>query len=419
MTGSGHRYFGFFERLALCAGAVVCSQAAMAAPEKTTTIPVVPIRAEANDVWGSTKIDLSGYVKLDVLYSRFSEGEVAQGTGRDFYLPNSIPVSAGTGSARNFLDFQAKETRLVIKTETPFEGHKVGTHLEADFIVSQGAGNELVTNAYNPGLRRAFITFDNLLVGQDWSTFQNMATVPETLDFVAFPSDGTVFIRQPQIRYTWNSFQFSLENPETSVLPGGGGPVTATNDSRLPDVVVRYNFKFGENGEFSLAGLARQLAVENPAVGGDAPVAAVDSTSGGGGVSLAGKIAFGADDLKFQVTSGKGLGRYVALGTSADAVLINGELEGIDILAAFVAYKHAWNDQWRSTVTASTFSADNELAETGGAVTSNMSSFSANLLYSPVQRLTFGVEFRHANRETESEADGSLDRLQFSSKFSF
>ncbi|TMP26646.1 porin, partial [Pseudoalteromonas rubra] len=44
---------------------------------------------------------------------------------------------------------------------------------------------------------------------------------------------------------------------------------------------------------------------------------------------------------------------------------------------------------------------------------------SANLLYSPVKKLTFGVEFKHAERETESGADGDLDRLQFSAKYAF
>lgn len=367
---------------------------------------------------GDTTVSVSGYVKLDMLYSRFSEGEVAQGPGRDFYLPNAIPVSGGNGESRSFFDMHAKETRLIVKSETPLDGHKLGTHIEIDFIVNQGAGNELVTNAYNPGFRRAFITYDHWLLGQDWSTFQNMATAPENLDFVAFPSDGTVFVRQPQLRYTLGGLQIALENPETSVLPGGGGAVAASNDARLPDLVLRYNFKLGDS-EFAVAALGRQLAVKNPAAAGPPAVDAVDDTATAAGVSVSGKIPLGGDDLKFQITSGDGLGRYVALGTSADAVLNSGQLEAIGITAGYLAYKHAWNPQWRSTLTASHFSADNDSALTGAAVTAQVTGYSANLLYSPVAKLTFGVEYRHATREVESGADGSLDRLQFSSKYAF
>ena len=127
----------------------------------------------------------------------------------------------------------------------------------------------------------------------------------------------------------------------------------------------------------------------------------------------------GQDDLKFMVTHGEGIGRYVALGTAADTVIDGTDIDRIGITAGYVAYKHQWTPKLRSTLTASTFSADNEIALTGGAVTKSVTSFSGNLLYSPVAKLSFGVEYRHAEREVESGADGSLDRLQFSTKYSF
>ncbi|MDP3858605.1 MAG: DcaP family trimeric outer membrane transporter [Stagnimonas sp.] len=385
-----------------------------AAPAVTAAAPPVPAKAGEAKL-GDTKLTWGGYVKADAMYSRFSEGEVAQGSGRDFYLPNSIPVSAGGGDSREFFDAHAKETRLFLKTETALDGHKLGTHIEFDFIVSQGAGTEVVTNAYNPGLRRAFVTYDNWLLGQEWSTFQNLGALPETLDFVAFPSEGTVFVRQPQVRYTRGGLQLALENPETSVLPGGGGAVAGDGDSSIPDAIARYNFKLGAT-ELTLAGLLRQLRVENPAAGA---AAAVKDSRTGGGLSFSGRIPLGKDDLKFMLTSGDGIGRYVALGTSADAVLSAGELDSIGITAGYLAYKHQWSPQWRSTLTASAFEADNDIALTGGAVTKSVRSYSGNLLYSPVAKLTFGVEYRHASREVVSGADGDLDRLQFSTKYSF
>ena len=46
--------------------------------------------------------------------------------------------------------------------------------------------------------------------------------IPEDLDF-AGAAEGIVFIRQPQVRFSWNKWQFALENPETVVT----SPITA------------------------------------------------------------------------------------------------------------------------------------------------------------------------------------------------
>jgi len=362
---------------------------------------------------GETALSWGGYVKLDVLYSRFSEGEVPQSTARDTYVPSAIPVSSGGGDSYDVLDFHAKETRLFVKTETPLDnGMKLGSHIEFDFIVNQGAGNEVVTNAYNPGLRRAFLTYGNWLLGQEWSTFQNLGAIPETLDFVAFPTDGTVFDRQPMIRYTAGSFAIAAENPETTV--NAAGTVSAKNDSQVPDVVARWIGKFGAEGNLGLAGIVRQLSVDDAASGGP------DATTVGYGISASGRIPLGPrDDIRFMANWGEGIGRYIGLGIAADAAVDGDDLEAIGIVAGYVAYRHAWTDQWRSTVTVSTFQADNDVALTTDGVTKSVVSGSANLLYSPAKPLTFGVEYRHAEREVESGADGALDRLQFSAKYLF
>ena len=46
-------------------------------------------------------------------------------------------------------------------------------------------------------------------------------------------------------------------------------------------------------------------------------------------------------------------------------------------------------------------------------------SYSANLLYSPEKKMTFGVEYKVGERETESGADGDINRLQLSAKYVF
>lgn len=371
--------------------------------------------AEVGDVtltWG-------GYIKLDTLYSRFSDGAVAQGTGRDTYIPNQIPVAVGGADddSHTYLDFHAKETRLFLKADTAVEGHKLGGYLEMDFIVAQGTnGNESVTNAYNPGLRRAYITFDNWLLGQDWSTFQNMGAIPEVLDFIAFPTDGTVFERQPMIRYTAGAFVFAVENPETTVATNNGGPGYANTDDAnlLPDFVARYNFKAGAS-DFTIAALAREL-VDKGQVGG------VSDKAVGYGASFSGKIPLGAskNDVRFMLNGGDGIGRYLALNTVGDAVIdSDGKLDPIRIFSGYLALRHPWTDKTRSSIGVSYFSADTDSGELGAGATEKVQSAFVNLLYSPVTKLTVGAELRYAQRETVVSEKGDLMRLQMSAKYSF
>ncbi|MGH8444972.1 MAG: DcaP family trimeric outer membrane transporter, partial [Solimonas sp.] len=332
--------------------------------------------------------------------------------------------SDGSGESHSTLDFQAKETRLFIRTDTMIDGHKLGTLVEFDFISGQinqtingaatGSGNENVTNAYNPALRRAYITYDNWLLGQDWTTFQNLNAIPETLDFVAFPSDGTVFARQPQVRYSNGGFAIAVENPETTVSGVG-----STDDNILPDLTARYGFKLG-TAELMVAGLLRQLKIDNPAVVGPPAVPKRDDDAVGGGVSLSGKIPLGKDDIRFMFTGGDGIGRYVALGTATDAVADGSELDTVSLFAGYIAYRHPWSTQLRSTLALSGISIDNDKALVNTATTTkSVYSAAVNLLYSPVKPLTLGVEYRHAKREVENGNDGALDRLQFSAKYLF
>lgn len=352
---------------------------------------------------GNTEVTLGGFVKLDFIYSQYDSGESAP-LGRDFYVPGLIPVGNGPSTSR--FDAHAKETRLVFATVTDFNGYKVGSYIEADFIVSQGAGDERVTNAYNPGLRRAYITFGGFLAGQDWSTFQNLVALPDTLDFVAWPSDGTPFMRQALLRYTTGGFDISLENPETTITNDVGGRITPDQNT-MPDLVARYRFNVG-NASMSVAGLARQLRSD------------ANGTEAGYGLSFAGKIPLGKNDIRFTLSGGDGIGRYLALNTVNDVQIDgNGGLDTINMINGFIAYRHVWTEQWRSTLALSALSADHDVLLTGTGVTKSVQTASVNLLYSPVAPLTLGGEVRYAEREVENGDKGDLTRFQFSVKYSF
>lgn len=375
-------------------------------------------KAEAPAAVSSTRFSLKGYVKADALFSRFSAGEVTEtNVLRDFYSPSAIPV--GTAPDSTVFDAHAKQTRLIFGTETPVDGKAIKTHVELDFM-SAIDGNERVSNGYEPELRHAFVQYDRWLVGQTWTNVMDVASLPDSLDFIG-PTEGALFARQPQVRYTQGGLSLSAENAETTVT-GLTGVCTTTptntcnftsGDNRLPDLTARYVWK-GSFGHLSLGGLVREMATHDGTTGST-------RRATGAGLSFSGKLKAGdASDVRFMVTSGSGIGRYVGLNIVNDVVQdAAGELEAIDLTAGFVALHHQWSPRLRSMASVSMFTADNPVAKTGTGATKSIDSMMANLIWTPVDKLDVGIELTHATRETEDGKDGSLDRVQFSSKYSF
>ena len=68
--------------------------------------------------------------------------------------------------------------------------------------------------------------------------------------------------------------------------------------------------------------------------------------------TLSAKLKVGAqDDLRFMISGGDGVGRYIGLNFSNDAVLdASGELDAIGVIAGFAAYRHIWTPGWRSNL---------------------------------------------------------------------
>ncbi|PKG58200.1 porin [Shewanella sp. Choline-02u-19] len=361
-------------------------------------------------VLDNTDMQFGGYVKVDAMLSDYSNGAPGSGAiSRQFYVPGTIYGVDGNGS--QVIDFQARESRFNFKTITNIEGHKLTGFIELDFM-THADGNERVSNSYSPRIRHAFVSFDKWTFGQTWTTFQNPAALPENLDFVG-AAEGTPFVRQTQIRYTNGGFQFSVENPETTLNEYQTGSRMVSGSGMVPDFVARYNIKTDGGTKLSLAGIGRQLNIETKQGGTQ-----LDSTALGYGVSLSGILPVGKDDIKFTATYGEGLGRYMALNyVNAGVIDSDGDIEAITSYGGFIAYRHWWNGKWRSSVTASAFSADNDVSLTGENVNKDSYSGYVNLLYSPIKPLTLGVEYMYAKNSKESGLEGELNRLMFSAKY--
>jgi hypothetical protein len=360
---------------------------------------------------GNTTVAYSGYVKVDAMTQRTSGGQLPDTSIlRDFLVPGAIPVG---GEASGFdTNFSARQTRFIFNTATDVgEEHKLESHIELDFLVTEG-GNERVSNSFVPRLRQGFITYDNWLVGQAWSTFMDVGALPDSIDFIGI-TPGTIFNRQPIIRWTNGGLQLAVEQPETVVTTPTGGRIEAGDDT-LPDFVARYNWT-GEWGRISLAGIARSLRISDDDFG-----TGNDSAFGYGG-ALSGKINIGErDDFRFSASYGDGIGRYVGVNLINDAAIDDqGNLDPIATYAGFGAYRHYWSDKLRSSAGAAYFKADNPVMFTTDQVSDESWNAFANLIWNPVAPLDIGIELLYAERALEDGQTGNLQRLQLSTRYNF
>ncbi|QDH71547.1 DcaP family trimeric outer membrane transporter [Marilutibacter alkalisoli] len=359
-----------------------------------------------------SRFSYGGFIKFDAMVTDTSDGKIADGSaGRLFYVPSTIPVVAnGTEPDTDpYTDFHAAFSRFWFAVDhTTDNDDKFRGYIEADLFGGGSAnlGNEVSTNTHGITIRHAFVTWNNWLAGQTWTNFQDLGSLPETVDFLGV-SDGTIFVRQAQLRYTNGPWSFSIENPHTLATNFGGTGRFSSGDNVLPDITARWNTK-GDWGHFSVAGLLRQFK-------------AGDETATGASVSVAGKFNLGAnDDIRYMANYGQGLGRYFAFGQGTDVVLDAGsDLEPINAYGGFIGWRHAFNPQLRSNIIFSAAYYDNDPSLTGWGVTERSHSIRANLIYSPFPKLDIGAEVTYGERALEDDREGDLKRFHTTVKYSF
>ncbi len=359
-----------------------------------------------------------GFIKFDAMVTDTSDGPIAEGSaGRMFYVPSTIPVTANGAEPDSdpYTDFHAAFSRFWFAADHTTEGgDKFRAFIEADMFGggTSNLGNEISTNTHGITLRHAYVSWNNWLAGQTWSNFQDVAALPEAVDFVGV-TEGTTFVRQAQIRYTNGPFSVALENPHTTVSDiATAARFNAGGSDSVPDVTARY-VTSGKWGHFSVAGLLRQLK-------------SGDESDTGAAISLSGRFNIGAsDDIRWMANYGSGIGRYLGFGLGTDTVVdANGNLHAQDGAGGFVAWRHAFNDKLRSNLMYSVAEFDNDRGLAGWgpgsfAATERAQSFHANLIYSPFPKLDIGAEIGWAERDLEDDRKGDLKRVQTTVKYSF
>ena len=374
-----------------------------------------------------TSVKIGGYFKVDGVYDIHGGG--IGGVASDFaeiYLK-------GQPRANRAGDFNAtvRQSQISVATITPTsEFGDLKTFISFDFYGGTN-GNGIYSNSYAPRVYLAYASMEHalggsLMVGDNWSTFMDLDSYPETLDFNG--PVGVAFIRQPQVRYTRNLgggsmllvsaeaayADFEGANPYPVYTAGGAASTNIINP--IPDFVAKYTYD-ASWGHLALAGVARYVKANT----GGATVSGLSGQTGvfGGGF-MGGLVVktIGADTINVQGVGGPGVGRYLYgeddSGGSAASLTYCGTnvvacgLRATTAYGATASYQHYWTDKVRSNFVGGFAHYNNEFPDNPSGSVNTLYSAFANIIYSPVPHTDIGLEFIYGKKVVDASPGAGI-----------
>ncbi|MFU8835066.1 DcaP family trimeric outer membrane transporter [Roseovarius autotrophicus] len=383
--------------------------------ELTDRLEKLEGRGHVNVAPGTT-LTFGGYTKLDLIF------DVDQGMGDTTNVLGLNPDARDDGGFRA----HARQTRFNFKSETQTERGPLITFFEIDFFGT--ANNQVLSNSNEPRLRHAYGQWNGWTAGQTWSTFMPIEVYPNTVDFQG--PTGLPFIRQAQLRYTFNAtpnlkIDLALENSEFSgrgmvsdgmgfnvqnigqSIPGTFSGFNSDFDS-APDLVAAATYKFGET---ILKGAAVLRFLDAPSgLGGDDEI--------GWGINLAaGTPLWEGGRLVGSFTYGDGVGRYIIDGPGQDGFIDqNGNLDTIEAFGFGGQITHQLTEKVNLGLAYGYYKVDDTFFATD---TEELQTVHATLFWKPAKRVTVGAEVSWVERELANGRSADATRLQGSVQFSF
>jgi hypothetical protein len=124
-------------------------------------------------------------------------------------------------------------------------------------------------------------------------------------------------------------------------------------------------------------------------------------------------------NLVFEASYGEGVGAYYNDGPpNGVAASTEPGLELLPLFAYYVGLEHGWSSTLSSALLYSALEVDNLDSQPDDALKKS-AYFSVNLIWRPDPSLMFGIEFLSGGRRDKDSAEGTDDRIQLSSQFSF
>jgi len=345
---------------------------------------------------GGAEVNLYGYIRADASYQ-------AKGASTMYNNISGVPLenTPEESAQKDQLHSTVNVTRFGLNFKTPTAAGEVGGKLEMDFFGG--------TTRDQFRIRHAYITLDQWLIGQTWSTFIAPEYYPETVDAGTFV--GSALLRSPMLRYSDNlsaktSFAVAIEDPKYTATSD------PDNEMRLPALVGRLNHKF-DNGSL-LSG--RTFMAEKKTS---------HDNEWAWGVGLGGKYQLSPQTfLKADYYHVKGDGRFLLWANNSYVIDDKNNIQSNEFDTISAGITHQFNSQLRSTLGYGYMKAkdDNSFAEIQKTnITQNKELWQGwmNAMYNPYKPITFGVEYVYGERETFDGRNGIDNRVNMMASYDF
>jgi regulator of replication initiation timing len=368
----------------------------------------------------NTEFRVYGYARLDAIYDdkqtgfdeAFVTGLIAT-QGADGAYRTGVGRGPGLEPSEE-TTFHIQQTRLGVESVTPTKYGNFKVRVEGDFFNS-GDGFRI---------RHAYGEIGQLLVGQTWSNFGDLYSVPNTVDFEG--PNSQMPGRNPMIRWaqpiteqwTWNIALEDADYNSPLVDDSASTDEIRRLSEQLPDLVT--------NLQYMADGKTFQLATVFTRLEGSAIVEGEERNYNldGIGINASGSWKFTENDLlQYQYTWTEGASHYIAdllnSGARANGIIdSNGQLQEIDVYAGMLALQHWWNSDLSSTVSFGQVVVDNHPDQLDTAY-HRTDYYSGNLMWQVHPRITTGVELLYGQRIDLDGASGHATRLQWMGQFNF
>ncbi len=382
----------------------------------------------------NTSIKISGYAQTNFMYDVMAR---PRSRGGDSATVGTLPLQGDSDYAmRGDTRISSRDSRLAVTTYTPTDYGLLRTVVEGDFNgppndkASRGTSNRTAF-----GLRHAYGQLGGFLAGQTYSNFMDFSVFPGKLDG-AGPVSRT-FVRQGQFRYIHQFDQkqelaVAVENPRGDFFRADDD----TLDDSLPDLTAHYRYETGR-WHLQFSSVLRRLGIDdgipasvnanNTATSEEGELIELGASQGlndntfGWGLNQSGSflIGDGQDRAAWYLIFGDGVGRYIEGGIDQGATVnAQGKLDTQFGYGGYITFQHWWTETLQSNIDFG-IGKYNLNPEASPGANESLYSSHTNLIWTPIEKFLFGIEYVWGNRQVHDGREGHLRRLQFTSMFYF
>lgn len=341
---------------------------------------------------GKMQLRILGSVRFSVLYDNVDF------SNKKNFNTYYIPTGSNHVKLPNFSS-SLGQSRLGFEVNRKLEEKNVFIRLEMDF----NGNNESFR------IRHAYGQMGSFLVGQTWSLFSNVSSMPTMVD--GNGPTGSVTLRTPQVRYSRTNnkgthWAVAMEYSSPDLNSQEIESSRSTSVQLIPDFTGRI-VREGIFGEVQLSTVITSISMKDT-------TNKVTSSFGIGG-SLSGTIDLTKKHkVLYQVTYGRSISHFITTfnGTGTDAIYNpeTGKLESLTSLGTFASYGWHWTDDITTNASGGYAHLQNKSYQSGDAFKNSMS-LSLDSFWTIVEGARIGLEYVYGHRWDKDGNSGGASRV--------